>query len=280
MKPRNLAAILTLPKQQRLGVIAEGLQLLAEHVGTLRDDLTHLQEAQRSRGAAVIDGLASEEAAKILILMDVARMGWDDDSAVARQIKSIISHRVRGIYGRVIEGRPASFGEVRRYADSLRRSHYLDGPNDVDWIFRNVVEAEREESLYVDYVTSEGVSSWITPASGSELRLELWPSMVIDLALALHRLGCTSEAGLTIIADEWKDVSLEDSTHWSVVEEINTAIFDKLNAAGLCSDDLTASDVRLAREHWIFPLGSLELSEIKVTQADLQAQREQWLADQ
>lgn len=254
--------------------------MLAEHVGTLRDDLTHLQEAQRSRGAAVIDGLASEEAAKILILLDIARMGWDDDPAVARQIKSIISHRVRGIYGRVIEGRPASFGEVRRYADSLRRSHYLDGPNDVDWIFRNVVEAEREESLYVDYVTSEGVSLWITPASGSELRLELWPSMVIDLAIALHRLGCTSEVGLTIIADEWKSVPLEDSTHWSVVEGINTAIFDKLNAAGLCSDDLTPSDVRLAREHWTFPLGSLELSEIKVTQADLQARRAKWLADQ
>jgi len=75
-------------------------------------------------------------------------------------------------------------------------------------------------------------------------------------------------------------VSLEDNTHWSLVEGINTAIFDKLNAAGLGSDDLTASDVRLAREHWIFPLGSLELSELRVTQADLQAQRKQWIADQ
>jgi hypothetical protein len=50
----------------------------------------------------------------------------------------------------VIAGRPADVAKVRGYADSLRRTLYLDGPNEVDRIFRNVVEAEREESLYAD----------------------------------------------------------------------------------------------------------------------------------
>jgi len=280
MKPRDLVAILNLPKTERLALIAEGLELLAEHVDTLRDDLIHLQEAGRSRGAAVIDGLASEEAAKLLILLDVVRMGWTDTDAVRGQLRNFYNHLARGIYARVIDGRPADLAEVRRYAESLRRSLYLDGPNDVDWIFRNIVEADREESLYVDYVTTEGDSAWITPARLSDLKLSSWPSMVIDLALALHRFGCTSEEGLEIIAKEWSGVSLADDTHWGVVEQVNRSILEKLEAAGLCSADLTQRDVRLAVEQWTFPLGGLDLSAIKVTKTELAAERERWVASQ
>ncbi|MEV8545619.1 hypothetical protein [Streptomyces sp. NPDC051572] len=280
MKPRDLVAVLNLPKTERLVLVAEGLELLAEHVGTLRDDLIHLQEAGRSRGAAVIDGLASEEAAKLLILLDVVRMGWADTDAVRGQLRNFYNHLARGIYVRVIAGRPADLAEVRRYAESLRRSLYLDGPNDVDWIFRNSVEADREESLYVDYVTTEGDSAWITPARLSDLKLSSWPSMVIDLALALHRFGCTSEKGLEIIAKEWSGVSLADDTHWGVVEQVNRSILEMLEAAGLCSADLTQRDVRLAVEQWTFPLGGLDLSAIKVTKTELAAERERWVASQ
>ncbi|MET7782610.1 hypothetical protein ABZU94_19255 [Streptomyces mirabilis] len=280
MKPRDLVAILNVPKAERLALIAEGLDLLAEHVSTLRDDLLHLQEAGRSRGAAVIDGLASEEAAKMLILLDVVRMGWSDTAAVRGQLRNFYSHLARGIYGRLIAGRPADLAEVRRYAESLRRSLYLDGPNDVDWIFRNSIEAEREESLYVDYVTSEDDSAWITPARLSDLKLTSWPSMAVDLALALRHLGCTTQAGLEIIAKEWDGFSLDDDTHWAKVEAINKSILIKLHAAGLCSSDLTRVDVRLALEQWIFPLGGVDLSQIKVTKTELLAERERWVTSQ
>ncbi|WP_040893209.1 hypothetical protein [Streptomyces griseoaurantiacus] len=280
MKPRDLVAVLNVPKAERLDLIAEGLALLAEHVSTLRDDLIHLQEAGRSRGAAVIDGLASEEAAKMLILWDVVRMGWTDIDAVRGQLRTFYSHLARGIYARLVEGRPADLAEVRGYAESLRHSLYLDGPNDVDWIFRNRVEADREESLYVDYVTSEGDSTWITPARLSDLKLSSWPSMVIDLALALHRFGCTSKEGLEIIAKEWEGVSLDDDTHWAKVEAINKSILKKLGTAGLYSNNLTQVDVRLALEQWIFPLGGVDFSPIKVTKTDLLAERERWSASQ
>ncbi|MEU1200977.1 hypothetical protein ABZ446_32810 [Streptomyces sp. NPDC005813] len=280
MKPRDLVAVLNVPKDERLDLIAEGLELLAEHVSTLRDDLIHLQEAGRSRGAAVIDGLASEEAAKMLILWDVVRMGWTDIDAVRGQLRTFYSHLARGIYARLVEGRPADLAEVRGYAESLRHSLYLDGPNDVDWIFRNRVEADREESLYVDYVTSEGDSAWITPARLSDLKLSSWPSMVVDLALALHRFGCTSKEGLEIIAKEWEGVSLDDDTHWVKVEAINKSILEKLGTAGLYSNDLTQVDVRLALEQWIFPLGGVDFSPIKVTKTELLAERERWVASQ
>ncbi|WP_418959140.1 hypothetical protein [Streptomyces tritici] len=280
MKPRDLVAILNAPKPERLGLIAEGLELLAEHVSTLRDDLLHLQDAGRSRGAAVIDGLASEEAAKMLILLDVVRMGWSEPDAVRRQLRNFYSHLARGIYARLTAGRPADLAEVRSYAESLRRSLYLDGPNDVDWIFRNSVEADREDSLYVDYVTSEGESVWITPARLSDGTLSFGPSMVVDLALALHRLGCLSAKGLEIVSKEWAGFPLGDDTHWVQVEAINKSVLNEVHAAGLCSENATRADVRLALQQWIFPLGGLDLSSIKVTKTELLAQREQWVASQ
>jgi AbiV family abortive infection protein len=280
MKPRDVRALLQAPKAERLALVAQGLELLAEHVGALRDDLTHLQEAQRPRGAAVIDGLASEEAAKMLILLDVVRMGWSDEKAVSQQLQRFHNHLARGIYAEVTHGRPADFAEVRSYVDSLRRTHYLDGPNEVDWIFRNRVEAAREESLYVDYVTGEEGSFWITPATTSDASLSSWPTMVIDLVLALHRYGCTTEEGLRLIAKEWEDVTLADDTHWSVVEKINRKILGKLEDAHLRRADLTDRDVRLAVEHWTFPLGTLDFRRIEVTKAELAAERERWIARQ
>lgn len=283
MKPRNFVALLNAPKAERLAVIAKGLELLAEHVGALRDDLVHMQEVGRSRSAAVIDGLASEEAAKMLILLDVVRMGWTDVEAVREQLKCLHNHLARGIYGKVVAGRPADLAEVRGYTESLRRSLYLDGPNDVDWIFRNSVDSEREENLYVDYVTYEGGSFWTTPATRTDLTSAAWPDMVstvIDLALSLHRFGCTSEKGLKIIAKEWGGVAVEDDTHWSEIEAINKKILQQLDASGLCNNDLTQADVRLALEHWTFPLGGVDLTPIKVTVTELQDERDNWAANQ
>jgi hypothetical protein len=280
MKPRDIRALLTVPEAERLPLIAQGLELLAEHVDRLRDDLDYLQKAERPRGAAVIDGLASEEAAKMLILLDVVRMGWSDDKAVSQHLGYFNNHLARGIYAKVVHGSPADLAEVRGYVESLRRTLYLDGPNDVDWMFRNTVEAEREETLYVDYVTSEDDSFWITPATRSDATLIPGPTMVIDLALALHRYGCTSEKGLRIIAEQWTDVALTDNTHWSIVDGINRKILGKLEAANLRSVDLTDHDVHLALDHWTFPLGNLDLRPIKVAKTELLTERERWLQSQ
>ena len=166
MKPRSLAQVLNLPTAKRIEVLADGLRMLAEHVGVLYADLLELVDHDRRRGAAVVDAIASEEAAKLLILLDVVRMGWDDQELVSRQFRRFYSHLARGMYTRLVHGRPADFKEVCDYAEHLRRSHYLDGPNDVDWIFRNEILAEREDSIYVDYVAAR------KNTSGPRQRLE------------------------------------------------------------------------------------------------------------
>ncbi|MDQ1734124.1 MAG: hypothetical protein QOH56_375 [Pseudonocardiales bacterium] len=279
MEPRSLVHILNLPKRERFAVMAEGLTLLAEHIGTLHTDLDRLRDQGRQRAMAAIDVLASEEAAKVLILLDVARMGWGDQEAVDRQLKRFYNHLARGIYTRVVDGRPADFAEVRRYVDGLRQSHFLDGPNDVDWIFRNEVLAAREDSLYVDYLSAEGGDYWATPASRDDIMISQ-PSMIIRLVTALDRMGCLSMDGLQIIEAVWRGQTIEDETRWHVIEDLNQKVVDQLAQRGLVKDGATDDDAYLVYQQWTFPLGHMDLHQTEVKRAELLARRNRWLADQ
>src|SRR4051812_36897499 len=120
MLPRSLSAILALPKAQRFGVIAEGLERLALSVAALEADASTLADSRRFQGAAVLRCFADEEAAKILILLDVARVGWKQDVDVNVLMKWFYQHLARGLYTEAYNGHPADLAEVRRYVDRLR----------------------------------------------------------------------------------------------------------------------------------------------------------------
>lgn len=284
MKPRQLYVLLNMPKDERADFLAEGMELLARHVEQLHDDLTHLIQADRPRAASVIDSLASEEAAKMLIILDMARTGWSDDALVKQQVGHFYSHLARGIYARVVHGRPAHYAEVQRFVDGLLQSLYLDGPNEVDWIFRNEVEAHREDGLYVDYVTSEGTGAWLTPLTADrDVPFFEWvgPSLIIELALATARAGFTQARALRLLGDAWAGVRIDSSTRWEVVRAINAALVDELESLGLQHQDMSEADLRLLHQQWTFPLSRIDMRRAtEVSGAQLQAQRSQWLAMQ
>ncbi|MDQ3763777.1 MAG: hypothetical protein M3460_19825 [Actinomycetota bacterium] len=170
MLPRRFSTIVQVPERRRFRVLAEGTKLLAENVATLEADATTLDVSRRDRGAAVLRCFAEEEAAKVLILLDLARAGWQDHAAVRACLSSFYSHLARGLYVKAYDGSPADLAEVRGYVDHLRQEYYLDGPMDVDWIFGNEVLASREERLYVDYVemsmaTATGLARRTAPRS-------------------------------------------------------------------------------------------------------------------
>jgi hypothetical protein len=112
MQPRALKRLMQLAEPERLDVIAEGLGLLAEHVATLREDVLHLAEADRPRGLAVLSAQSEEEAAKVLILLDLVRMNWRDHEAVSRQVGRFYYHLARCIYVDATQMRPADFREA------------------------------------------------------------------------------------------------------------------------------------------------------------------------
>ena len=98
MKARALIEIMAMPKADRWPVLAEGLALLGEHVEVLRAETQSLIDAEHVRSAAIIDAVAAEEAAKILMILDLARLGLRDQLAWKRLIASFSQHVPRGIY--------------------------------------------------------------------------------------------------------------------------------------------------------------------------------------
>ena len=273
MQPRALKRVMQLPRERRQSAIAEGLGLLAEQVEALNGGLDALAEAESWRGLEILCAQADEEAAKALILLDLLRMDQHDEAALARQLGRFYDHLARCIYVEMAHMSPADFAEVRMLVDTMRPSHYLDGPSDDDWVFRNRLLAQREESLYVDYIHQEEGDRWITPAVNDAFMHRRPISPVRRLLGALHRLGATSEAGLSIIAERWAPVTLEEQTHWQEAAAINRAIVEELTRQDLASPASTPEDAAFAIEQWPFPMGELDLSMIPVDTSELEASR-------
>lgn len=268
-----------LPTEKRLTKIAEGLDLLVAQVVTLEGDLALLAEAEHWRGLDILSAQADEEAAKGLILLDFVRMDQGNDEALARQLGRFYNHLVRCIYAEMAQMSPADLAEVRRLIDSMRESHYLDGPNDVDWIFRNQLLARREESLYVDFIHDDEGDRWVTPAANDTFMYPPSMAPVRKLVSALQRLGVMSVGGLAVVAKHWSSIELQDETHWQEVSGINRAIIEELVDRGITSREATSEDAALAIESWAFPMGDLDLEILPVDIAELEAKRANWQPD-
>lgn len=262
------------------------MQLLVEHIGQLRAGTNHLIAAGQTRTAAILDLFAAEEAAKVLILLDLVRMRWRDQNNVNRQISYFSSHVARGIYSRLVEYNLGHFGEARDHVERLREDRYLDGPTDVDWIFRNEIETDREELLYVDYVAYEEDARWVSPASHDDYRGQRLDQGV-QLVQAMDRLGILSTAALDCLASfAWAEI---DREYYSYAEQRQETLgfLKTLDAAGLVSPNPASEDVELVLERWQFPLHSLDLKQRKVPDEELESQRQraeqalrrEWMGD-
>jgi hypothetical protein len=279
MHPRALKRLLQLPRKERFPRISEGLGLLVEQVAALDSDLAVLAKAERWRGLDILAAQADEEAAKALILLDSVRMDPGDQEASARQLGYFYNHLARCIYVEMVQMRPAEFAEVRGLVDMMRLSHYLDGPNDVDWIFRNQLLARREESLYVDYIHEEEGDRWVTPASNDRFMYPPPVEPILKLVGSLHRLGALSTDGLVVVADHWSGFVLQEQTHWQEMVAINRAIVEDLVDEDIATAGVLPEDGSFVIEHWPFPMGSLDLRVRNVDISELEAERDRWHPD-
>ena len=132
--------------------VAAGIGHIERVVDGLMAAAQDLAEGGRRYPARIFRNLAEEEAAKILILLDAVRCPRARQKERSRTLSYFYNHLAKGIYVEVSGWKPADFKEVRKGVDSLRASHYLDGPTDVDWIFPNDITQRREDDLYVGYL--------------------------------------------------------------------------------------------------------------------------------
>ena len=134
--------------------VSEGVPAIVDNAVKFNDAARLLFEARKFRMSSVMEGFASEEAAKVLILIDLVRcpQNWPERSQVA---KRFYGHVTKRIYAKSCTYPLIStFNEVTEFVNDESQSFYLDGPSGVDWVFVNSLIDEREQNIYVDYVKS------------------------------------------------------------------------------------------------------------------------------
>lgn len=184
-----------LPDRRLFEEIAIGIRHIVENAESLESVAVRLAKMKEHRACGIIRSLVEEEAAKVLILLDVVRCPKGERNGRTRALNSCYSHLAKRIYAEACSWRPSNFYDLEQYIDLERREYYLDGPNDVDWIFLYDAKAERERRMYVDYVQDvteqDGERYWVFPTAttSGERHDEHDTPTCLCMVRALHRVG-------------------------------------------------------------------------------------------
>lgn len=268
--PRQMTALSGLSIAALVDELAAGLPVLLQSAEELMESANDLP-ASRERGRAILSGFAEEEAAKILMLLDLLRCPMRLKVDRKRQGRSIYDHHARLLYAECYDWRPATFGELRQGTLAERESHYVDGPNDVDWIYRNSMLDKREAALYADRISGENGFEW-RAAGGPNGMIHQPRAVALEYARSFAAAGAFAPAALKAIASFWGTLVLVDDTDWQEVLELNVRTLAALQHLGF--------DVALNRPaaqcilHWPMPMYSLDLREIRTDVNALQRRRD------
>lgn len=254
-------------------MVSEGLVLLVGHIRRLLDDARSLGDAGRLAGAEIMAGFASEEAAKVFILLDYARAGLADGKPLALTTSHFYDHLARRIYATEYAMSPANFAEVVEFTQSLRLSRVLDGPEGFEFEYGNSELSPRELLLYVDFISVGGTPQWSDPADQWVSGHDVIRSASGDLALSMCRAGLFEPDSLTAIADIWTGVKIEPKTHWQEIRARNVAVLTSSVVVGNRQDLLTERDLNLVADRWGFPLWATELDLIRVNDVEIETAR-------
>lgn len=240
--------------------VSSGIAHIVGNATELDEAAKNLQSAGNHRVGQVLNGMAEEEAAKVLILIDAVRGPTEQRGTT---LKRFNDHLAKRIYAATAgEPHTLAFDQLQEFIDRQRRPYFLDGPNDVDWIVGNEIMAERSRGLYVDFLqdTTEppGEYFWSFPLTYTGFPPPDESPTAVTLARALAAAGATSPEGLTVIADDWRDFRPSQDTPREVLRDRIAQTLTTLLDRGIATFDQAAVDSILS--NWNFPLWSLDLS--------------------
>ena len=256
--------------------LSEGMRLIVDNATSLDESARRLYRDGDFRASEVMRGFAEEEAAKVPILIDYVRCPRKSGRK-AQVLKRFHGHVAKRIHAMACEyPRIASFGELSGLVERECRPLYLDGPNDIDWIFPNTISTKRERDLYVDYVEdvtdAGGAYYWTSPVPLDDSQSQYPASDCVMLVQSLSRTGAVSAGGLAEIADVWRGFVPEASTDR---EELRCLIAETLDRLARRCGALDEADARFILRHWPFPLWPLTIREPRPDDGDLDGLREE-----
>ena len=269
---RQAKLLCRMPTKERLDLIADGLPIILESARGFWNASGQL--ADKPREADVLEGFAEEEAAKILILMDVVRC---PSKLIPQKIGSVVGnfydHLARLIYAEAQGWKPMHVSQLREYVDSERKAHYLEG-NMGEYILPNWNVASRESLLYADIEAYEdGVPQWNKPTSYVS-GLPRFAPTVLQVVEALSAVGIFSRKGLDATAEIWGQLEFRDTESHADTRRLTEQLLKRLILEGLPSETATQEDVNILYESWQMPMYHLDFKLIDVPLAELQERRD------
>lgn len=275
---RAIRDLADFPDDRLFMTVAEGIPLIVENAVELDGTAGLLYERKEYRVAEIIRGLSEEEAAKVLILLDAVRC--PPKSGRTRETLNCFDyHLAKRIYSMTCSYPSIlSYKEIIQLVQIETRSYFLDGPNRVDWILENSITAEREESLYVDFVQdlteTAGEYQWRSPRSREPLFERDYRSPdCVRVVEALCKAGAKSSDGVALIAEIWRGFSPDPSTQRSELQHLIADTLDSLLERGLGSVDASSGDTIMSG--WSFPLWPFTIKPSGRTATTLRKLREE-----
>ncbi|MDH3976566.1 MAG: AbiV family abortive infection protein [Deltaproteobacteria bacterium] len=238
MKHRAIKNLIQLNSAEFIKEVSVGLEKIYESCEALHRSSLTLEKNEEYRGARIIESVAKEEAAKFLILIDAIRCPKKQQKLLSRQLDKFNEHLAKGIYAKMCSWRPDTYVSLSRYIDRELEEFYLDGPEGVEWIFRNSIISNREESMYVDYVQYEEDShTWLTPKRFEDIGIGISSyNSAVEMAKAFYLTGVSSEASLALFAEYWRNFEFSPKTHYQEFRKANLGSLDLLDERGLLKE--------------------------------------------
>ncbi|MFG1428829.1 hypothetical protein [Roseixanthobacter glucoisosaccharinicivorans] len=269
---RQANRICQMPAADRLAFIAQGLPII--HASTMGFWSASTELREKPREAEVLTGFAKEEAAKILILLDVVRC---PDKRLAGKLNKLVGrfygHLDRLIYAQLAEWWFTDVADLRKAVEPLRKAHDLEG-NMGEFIVPNDVLYRRESKLYADVEAYEdGTPAWHAPVvhpSGFPPRMPA----VVQVVDAMAACGMFTLAGLKAISVTWGQLEFQEKETLRDGERLTQELLARLIAEGLPSEFATQDHVNTLHRHWPLPMYNVDLDPIPVTLEELKAEQD------
>ncbi len=278
MRARAIKDLSQLSDSAFFAEVAEGLGLIVANARRLYASATVLAEAKRFHGARVLQALSEEEASKHLILMDAVRCPRQPGERFAALLARFNDHLAKGLYARACLLCLGTLGQLQEYLNHYREDFYLDGPNDVDWVFRNAIIQHREEVLYVDYLAHDEGHTWLHPGIYDDAGFGLFTHMepwALQIAGLLNDAGMSTADALAAVAEFWRSVAMTPEMQWTQLRQLNHGTLERLDSLNLLQER-SDSDYQQLVDRWQFPLYTLDLSFLRVDVESLRERQRLW----
>jgi AbiV family abortive infection protein len=275
MRVRAVHELARLADPEFFHELETGIGLCCAHASRLMADVEVLAKMGRYPSAKILQNVANEEAAKVMILLDAARCPRHPQENLVWQLKRFALHLPKGLYASIADIRPCSFAEVREWADRERQQYYLDGPDGGEWVFSNNILTAREQAMYVDYVVADDSKWWHDPSSHLAPLFgagSFRPDGICRMVSALQAAGWFTAEALATIAKIWRPVKVHDGMTIHELRDLNQETLRALNEKDLLRDAGQEAFSLIVRE-CPFPLFPLDLSMEEVKKAELLEQR-------